>query len=141
MISDIPHTCPFCDPRERVLKENALAFALLSNPRRMPGHFLVIPKRHVEKPWEITEEETRDIFELIKFIQQRIVPAIGEGCDVRQHYRPFLPQGRTKINHIHYHVMPRNFKDRLYEICESRDSELFEDLTPEEHDRIAKLLE
>ncbi len=133
--------CPFCDPAQRMLKENEHAAAILSNPRRMPGHFLVIPKRHVEKPWEITDEELLDIFSLIKFVQQKIVPALAEGCDVRQHYRPFVPDSKHKVAHVHYHVMPRSPQDRLYELMEVRDHELFEDLSQEEHDRIAKLLE
>jgi len=43
--------CPFCNPQERVLLENGQAQAILSDPRKVPGHFLVMPKRHVEKPW------------------------------------------------------------------------------------------
>lgn len=132
--------CPFCETKERVLKHNEHAYVLLSNPRLMPGHFLVVPKRHVEKPWEITDAEMPGIFALIKTVQQSIVPALAEGCDTRQHYRPFLPQGKTKVNHVHYHVMPRNFKDELYEVCEQFDSKLFQDLSPDEHDRMAKLL-
>ena len=133
--------CPFCNPKQRVLKENKHAYVLLSNPRRMEGHFLVIPKRHVEKPTEITDEEITDIFKLVKVVQKKIIGALAGGSDVRQHYRPFLPESRTKVNHIHYHVMPRNFKDRMFTTMEFIDPSLFEDLTQEEHDRIAGLLE
>ena len=42
--------CPFCDPKDRILKSNKTAQALLSSPRKTAGHFLVMPKRHVEKP-------------------------------------------------------------------------------------------
>ena len=135
------NTCPFCEPTQRVLRKNGRAFVLLSDPRRMEGHFLVIPKRHVEDPREITREEVGDIFDLVKFVQSRIIGALAEGADVRQHYRPFLSQGRTKVDHIHYHVMPRAFKDRLFTEVEFNDSAMFEDLPQEEHDRIAKLLE
>ena len=134
-------TCPFCDVTDRVLKENELAFVLLSNPRRMEGHFLVIPKRHIELPTDITDEEIIAVFQLVKFVQSKIIGTLGDGADVRQHYRPFLPQGRTKVNHMHYHVMPRTFKDKLFSEVEYNDGVLFEDLSKEEHDRIAKLLD
>lgn len=124
-----------------MLKENESAYIVLSNPRRMEGHFLVIPKRHIEDPREITREEVGDVFDLIKLVQSRVIGELGEGSDVRQHYRPFLPEGRTKVDHIHYHVMPRTFKDRLFTEVEWNDGAIFEGLSQEERDRIAKLLE
>lgn len=132
-------SCPFCEPKQRVLKENKNAYALLSNPRKVEGHFLVIPKRHIEKPWELTDEELKDVFDLIKFVQQRIVPTFTEGVDIRQNYRPFVPEGTTKVNHIHYHIFPRSKKDALY--AHSTEDDLWDQLSQEEHDRIAKLLE
>ncbi|MGH7141631.1 MAG: HIT family protein [Minisyncoccia bacterium] len=140
-MASITTSCPFCDPKERVFKENEHAYCLLSNPRLMPGHLLVIPKRHVEKPWELSDEEVRDIFSLIKFLQQKIVPALATGVDVRQHYRPFLPESRTKVNHVHYHVLPRTFQDELWLKVESHDQELFRDLSKEEQKRITKLID
>ena len=71
--------CPFCNLHERVLKTNDTANVILSNPHKVPGHFLVTPKRHIEKPWELTSQELQDIFELIFFIEQRIVGELGEG--------------------------------------------------------------
>ena len=133
--------CPFCNIGERVLKENGTAMAFLSNPRKVPGHFLVSPKRHVEKPWDITPEEREDIFELIGFIEQRLIAAgLGDGCDVRQNYRPFMKQGRVKVDHVHYHVIPRSLEDYIYQISEKYDSELFADLDPAEAKEVAKLL-
>lgn len=133
--------CPFCNIQDRVIKENKLAFIILSNPRKMPGHFLVIPKRHVEKPWELTQDEVLAISELIFFTQKRIAEKLNEGCDVRQNYRPFLKQSKLKIDHTHYHVMPREFEDKLYEKVEKHETDMFEDLSDEEHNKIAKILE
>src|SRR5689334_13658505 len=61
--------CPFCNSKERIVKQNELAQVVLSNPRKVPGHFLVLPKRHVEKPWELTSDEITSIFELIFAIE------------------------------------------------------------------------
>jgi diadenosine tetraphosphate (Ap4A) HIT family hydrolase len=133
--------CPFCEAKERILKENETAFALLSNPRKAPGHFLVMPKRHIEKPWELTADELQDVFELIFFIEQKIIGKLGDGCDVRQNYRPFLDQSRLKVNHIHFHVIPRYNQDYIYQVAEKYETDLFTDLDDKEAAEVAKLLD
>lgn len=133
--------CPFCDAGKRVLKSNATAEVILSNPRKVPGHFLVVPKRHVEQPWELTKDELGDIFELIFFIEQKVIGKLGDGCDVRQNYRPFLQQGELKVNHVHFHVIPRSLYDYIYRISEKYDAELFADLDTTEAKEVAKLLQ
>lgn len=132
--------CPFCEPKERVLKENEHAQVLLSNPRKVAGHFLVVPKRHVEKPWELTETELKDIFELIFFIEQKIIGKLGDGCDIRQNYRPFMPQNQLKVNHVHFHVIPRSLNDYIYSVSEKYDTQLFAELDDMERDEVSKLL-
>ena len=133
--------CPFCNAKERVLKENEHALAILSNPRKMPGHFLVIPKRHIEEPWELKKKELADIFDLIFFIEQKIIGKLGDGCDIRQNYRPFKKQSRLKVDHIHFHVYPRYFEDYLYKVSERFETDLFTDLDESEQDEVAKLLD
>ena len=132
--------CPFCNPAERIIKENQLALVILSNPRKVPGHFLVIPKRHIEKPWELTTDEIVAVFDLIFLIQRKVSEKLSEGCDVRQNYRPFLKQSRLKVDHVHYHVIPRDFEDHIYHKAEKYETDLFEDLSDSEHDQIAQLL-
>ena len=132
-------TCPFCEPKQRVLKENERAYVMLSNPRKVDGHFLVIPKRHIEAPWEMGPEEVQDVFELISFVQQKLVNGFAQGSDVRQHHRPFLKESRTKVNHVHYQILPRMFQDTLHQ--HNTEDKLWGDLPQEEHDRIAKLLD
>jgi len=133
-------TCPFCEPKQRVLKENEHAYVMLSNPRKVEGHFLVIPKRHIENPVDITNKEVVDVFELIKFVQGKIIGVLGEGCTVKQNFFPFVPDSKVKVAHMHYHILPRMFKDQLFHFGDDQEKTLFEDLSPEEHDRVAKLL-
>ena len=135
------NTCPFCELKDRAIAENELAAVILSNPRKVPGHALVVPKRHVEKPWDITPEERLAIFELVDSIEQKIIlSGLGDGVDVRQNYRPFLKQGKLKIDHVHYHVIPRALEDYIYQISEKYDTELFADLDPKEAKEVKKLL-
>lgn len=132
--------CPFCDPLERVLKENASAQVMLSDPRKVPGHILVMPKRHIIKPWDLTQQELEDVFELIFFIESRIIGKLGDGCDIRQNYRPFMKQDALKINHVHFHVIPRTFQDYIYSVAEKYETDLFAELDDLERDAVAKLL-
>lgn len=132
--------CPFCKPSERVLKENATAQVILSNPRKVPGHFLVIPKRHVEKPWELESQELQDIFALIFEVEQKIIGKLGDGCDIRQNYRPFMKQSQLKVDHLHFHVIPRTLDDYIYSISEKFETELFAELDDTERDAVSKLL-
>jgi diadenosine tetraphosphate (Ap4A) HIT family hydrolase len=134
------HDCPFCDTADRVLKENEHAKVILSNPRKVPGHFLVIPKRHIEKPWDLRAAELEDIFKLIFFLEERILGKLGTGVDIRQNYRPFLAQNRLKVDHVHFHVIPRALDDYIYQVSEKYETDLFADLDDLESDEVAKLL-
>jgi len=133
--------CPFCTPTERVLKENDSAQVILSNPRKVPGHFLVIPRRHVEKPWELTPQELQDIFALIFEVEQKIIGKLGDGCDIRQNYRPFMKQSELKVDHLHFHVIPRTLEDYIYSVSEKYDTELFAQLDDIEREAVSKLLD
>jgi len=134
--------CPFCATDTKTLKSNAHASVILSNPRKVPGHFLVVPKRHVEKPWELTPEELQDVFELVFFVEQRLIAnGLGDGADIRQNYRPFMGQNGLKVDHIHFHVIPRASEDYIYQVSEHYDSELFADLDTTEAKAVAKILE
>ncbi len=132
--------CPFCHPKDRILKENDTAIVLLSNPRKVPGHFLVIPKRHIEEPWHLTAAELQDIFKLIFLVEQRVLGKLGTGVDIRQNYRPFMKQGRLKVDHVHFHVYPRSDEDYLYKVSEQYETDLFADLDDLERKEVEKLL-
>ncbi len=134
--------CPFCSAKDRVLKENEHAFVLLSNPRKVPGHALVIPKRHVEEPWDLSVDERRDIFALLDWVSQSLIAArLGDGVDVRQNYRPFMQKGKLSVRHIHFHAVPRTQDDYIYQVSEKYDTELFAELDPSEAKEVTKLLQ
>ncbi len=139
-MTNLSSDCPFCDLKGEVLKQNQLAQAFLSNPRKVPGHFLVIPKRHIEQPWQLTNQELLSIFELIFFIEKKLVDKLGQGVDIRQNYRPFLPKSKLKQDHIHFHVYPRYNQDYLYQMAEKYETDLFTDLDLSEREEFKQLL-
>lgn len=135
-------SCPFCNlqsEKTRTIKSGKLTTIILSNPRLMPGHTLVVPNRHVEKPWELADDELVAIFSDIKWVESVLLKTIATGCDIRQNYRPFLPQGRTKVDHVHFHVLPRTSEDQLYQTSMKYETQLFKDLSEQEETSIQKL--
>ena len=124
-----------------MLKSNEHANVLLSNPRKVPGHFLVTPKRHVEKPCDLTKEEITDIFELIFLVEQKIIGKLGDGANIRQNYLPFIDQNSVKVDHVHFHVIPRSHNDYLYTVAEQYEDGLFAKLDSVEAAEVAKLLD
>ncbi len=135
--------CPFCDidkERNRILKDGNFVRVIFSNPRLMPGHLLIIPKRHVEKISELNNGEQQESFKMIIEFQEKILSKVASGCDVRQHYRPFEKQGRLKVNHLHFHLQPRELYDKLYEKSQILEKDVFKDLTPKELDKMFKIL-
>ena len=138
-MSDISE-CPFCQLDSQIIKSNQSAMLFLSNPRKTFGHILVCPKRHIEKPWELTKAEILDIYDLIFYAEDILINTIADGIDIKQNYRPFLKQSRLKVDHVHYHVLPRSNKDSIYRTPEKDDKILWQDLTDDEARQIKNLL-
>ena len=132
--------CVFCEivrgkkPRE-IISETKNTITLLSNPSLMKGHCLVIPKRHIEKISELNEKEKKEIFnELIKV--QEILFKQFPGCDIKQNYRPFQKQDNLKVNHLHFHLQPRELFDELYKKSQIYEKNIFRYLNNEELKKI-----
>ncbi len=135
--------CPFCNidkEKSRIIEERKYVYVMFSNPRLMPGHLLIIPKRHIEKMILLEEAERKELFDTILEYQEKITQKIAEGCDVRQNYRPFIPQSMLKVDHVHVHLQPRTLNDALYQQRQHYEAELFKNLTQKEISDIEKFL-
>ena len=134
-------TCPFCtinQERNPVIKEKDFVIVIPSNPRLVPGHLLIIPKRHVERLSELNTKERKELFETTVEFQEKIIKTLSTGCDIRQNYRPFLKEDDIKVNHLHIHLLPRKFEDELYEKCQIFEIDIFKKLNNEEIDKTCK---
>jgi diadenosine tetraphosphate (Ap4A) HIT family hydrolase len=136
-MTDETNNCPFCDAADRVLAENDLAQVILSDPHKVPGHILVMSKRHIEQPWDLTSDELKAIFDLIFEIEKKILGKLGDGVDIRQNYRPFSEKG---VRHVTFHVVPRSKDDYLYKVSEQYEKDLYVDLDDMERDAVADML-
>ena len=136
--------CPFCDIQKeekgKILRDNKYTFVVLSDPRLMSGHLLVIPKRHVERMVELTKEEREEFFDQTIELQEKILGTVAQGCDISEHYRPFLPNGKLKVAHLHMHIRPRSLDDDLYMKVQIHEKDIFLPPTQEEFERFKNLL-
>jgi diadenosine tetraphosphate (Ap4A) HIT family hydrolase len=133
--------CPFCDiskEKNEILKEGRFFYVILSNPSLMEGHTLIVPKRHLENVKELNGDEERELFGLIREFEEKILKNLSSGCDFKQNYRPFMKQGKLKVNHLHFHLQPRDLYDELYEKCQKFETEIFKELSKDELEKAAK---
>ena len=130
--------CPFCEihKEQRILEEAKNSFVIFSNPRIQPGHILVIPKRHVERLSQLKSNESAELFSLVTKYQEKILKNISTGCEVRQNFKPYLPDSRTHVNHLHFHLHPRDHDDQVALEVDKHRKPLYKDLSELEAQRM-----
>lgn len=137
--------CVFCDivtnRRERIIRKSKNTCTILSNPYLLKGHCLVIPKKHYENILEIPEEILCELIKEVKIIEKILLEKFkASGCDVRQHYRPFQKESNLKINHLHFHVIPREFEDEIYKKSMIYEKDVFKELDEETFREVSQKL-
>lgn len=134
--------CVFCklDKLQRIFKIGKYSIVIFSNPRVAKGHLLVIPKRHIEKLSELSSKEVIEIHRFLSEIQEKLLKHFGTGSEVRQNYKPYLPDSRTHVNHLHFHIIPRNRDDEIAQKVDKHRKPLYKDLPAEEMDQVVNLL-
>lgn len=150
MVEKVEKACPFCNldaEKNRVLYETDTVVVILSNPRLMPGHVLVIPKVHAGAIFELELAVREDVFETALRFQQKMTRIFSErwgkaaGCDVSWHTRPFMPQTELSVpGHAHVHIRPRYWMDPFYEAVSKHETAVFQPLADEEKEEYQKLL-
>jgi diadenosine tetraphosphate (Ap4A) HIT family hydrolase len=98
--------CPFCSPRtENVIASTSLVLTLLDAFPASPGHTLVVPRRHVESAFDLTEPELREILDAVR--------AAKASIDEKHHpdgynvgFNVGTAAGQT-VMHAHVHIIPR----------------------------------
>ncbi len=109
--NDIPldqRECAFC--KEHILKsqkvyEDDLILVLYTHKPITPCHFLVIPKRHVERFEALSEKETSQIFQVIKKIDKAAAKVFNTSA-----YLLLQKNGREcgqTVPHVHFHYIAR----------------------------------
>ena len=87
-----------------VVYEDEQVVAFLSNRPVNEGHTLVVPKKHYENIYEISEEEAAYLFKIVKRVAHAVRDAMdAEGIRIVQNNGGAAGQ---VIFHLHVHVIP-----------------------------------
>ena len=113
---------------------------ILSDPRLVRGHLLIVPIRHVERLAELTLTERRELIETATIFQEKLLTSLARGCDLRIHYRPFQKEDGIKVDHLHVHLQPRELVDDLYQVSQKHERALYRPLTESERQRLQTIL-
>jgi ATP adenylyltransferase len=103
--------CPFCRGfDDRVIAANSAAVAISDAYPVTAGHTLVIPWRHVADIFELSEDEARAAYRLVRTARELLQAGdptiagfnIGVNCGAAA--------GQT-VAHAHVHLIPRRYGD------------------------------
>lgn len=84
---------------------NSLAF--LDAFPLTPGHTLVVPKNHYAKVQDMSELDSKDLFETVKVLARKL-ESISLSSLIAIHNGK---ESGQEIPHVHVHVVPRNSSD------------------------------
>jgi diadenosine tetraphosphate (Ap4A) HIT family hydrolase len=111
MIRDPNNPCLFCNIRESGLAlENENAYASYDSYPVSQFHCLIIPKRHVQDYFDLTDDELLSCNDLIKKIKKEILIKDNSvlGFNIGTNAGKIAGQS---IMHCHIHVIPRRVGD------------------------------
>jgi histidine triad (HIT) family protein len=113
--------CIFCQiiagkVSSNIVYQDEYVMAFLSNHPVNPGHTLVVPKKHYENIYDISQEEVGHLFEVVKQISMAVRDAMSvEGLRIVQNNGEV---GGQVIFHLHVHVIPMKLhnqrNDKVY---------------------------
>lgn len=125
------YQCPFCElvngvdgeinTQKHIVyqDENTLAFVSPKWWINNPGNVLVIPKKHTENIYDISDESISDVYVTAKKIALAIKKSYpSDGVSTRQHNEP---HGNQDVWHFHVHVFPRFENDKLYQNHDNKE--------------------
>ena len=104
--------CELCESikeKHRLIEKNDFCFAIINLEPLKKGHIMVLPKRHIEKLSELSEQESKAIFDMIDNLKNRLNKKYSEDVII------FINTGKhSSESHLHLHVLPskgniRNF--------------------------------
>ena len=110
-MKDPNNPCIFCEIRKEELQfENQLAYSSLDSYPVSEFHSLIVPKRHVETYFDLTEEEIQACNDLILKTKEKIVKLDSgvKGFNIGANAGKVAGQS---IMHCHIHLIPRREGD------------------------------
>ena len=104
--------CAFCNQEVldyQMFYENDLVRALYTHKPILPGHCLIIPKRHAERFEDLSDKEMAQIFQVIKKVDTAASHVFGTSAYLLLQKNGY-EVGQT-VPHVHFHYIPRQTDD------------------------------
>lgn len=99
--------CPFCraESERKIIASSALSLAFFDGFPVSSGHTLIIPKRHVASFFDLTQDERKDMFDMVdevkRVLDEKFHP---DGYNIGVNIGEAAGQS---IFHVHLHLIPR----------------------------------
>jgi len=106
---------PFCNPEilaAQTFYEDTLTLALYTHKPVVPGHCLIIPKRHVVRFEELTDAEILQIGQTLKKVDLAVKKIYGTSD-----YLILEKNGKAAfqtVPHVHFHYVPKKEEDNSW---------------------------
>ncbi|HJO93700.1 MAG TPA: HIT domain-containing protein [Victivallales bacterium] len=104
-------SCPFCeqDFKSNVFNETEYFLAAYNIAPILPGHSIIIPKKHVSSLLELSQKEKQEAMLYTCFVIERLIKIFNStGFDFS--IQDGNAAGQT-VNHFHIHLIPRKEND------------------------------
>lgn len=102
--------CPFCQKStQEYFMENQAFAAIYNIAPILPGHSLIIPKRHVESLFELSNEELSNFMKLgrdVAFLLSKVLDTDAFDWAIQE-----KEAAGQSVPHLHMHVVPRKIGD------------------------------
>lgn len=102
--------CIFCQPDDpeinTVIADNDYAYARLDNYPLTQGHIEIVPFRHVASMFDLTDDEARAIWHLVRYTFKADHTVDGHSIGINDG-----PAAGQTVPHMHLHIIPRRFGD------------------------------
>lgn len=108
MITDsITTSCPFCDKSvgDSVFLDRDDFMAIYNIAPVLPGHSLIIPKRHINGILELSDQEMFRFFDTARIAVRILMKAFN--TDAFDWSIQEKPEAGQTVEHLHLHIVPR----------------------------------
>ncbi len=102
-------SCIFCK-EENFLTENELTYAIFDKFPVTKLHVLIIPKRHVETFFELTQDGKNSCFDLLDQVKEKLLEKDKTISGFNVGFNAGKDAGQT-VMHCHIHLIPRRNAD------------------------------
>ncbi|MBN2521293.1 MAG: HIT family protein [Bacteroidales bacterium] len=128
----INNSCPFCGDiiKNFAFLESRNFMAIYNRAPILPGHSLVIPKKHVISLFELEQSERAELMEF-SMITVELLQKAFKAKAFDWTIQEGVAAGQT-VNHLHLHIIPRKEKDLAnpgdwYPLIAQNESDIYVD--------------